>query len=764
MRADSRGLKLFAVRRREDVHAAERNHDTGDLATFFASVSAVRSLLTSLDKYEAWIDGAQGEIVIDDDGDDNDDDDIKRPRRFWLFEGTEQFRVATIEDLWADDPDRLPRENETVEWEVWLRPGFEAIFTTEAESVGIPITGQPTKFPDTTLVNVRANKDQLAALVRATAAVVELRGASTFVADYLDLIPEARAALVGQLGARLVAPPADAPRTTILDTGVNHAHPLLNPMLPRSRCHSVEPGWGTADHDGHGTKSAGIVAFGGGLEALLAEGAKGAPVQLTTALESVTVISPEGGARIPARDAIVRAVSIVERTPHPRVFCLAGTADGEAETGRQTSTSAALDKLAWGDGEATRLFCVAAGNVATSPEAPYRHAQYGARNADHRIQAPGQALNALTVGAHTDKTAEGLRLVAPLGDMSPTARTAIGWTRRYAHKPDIVMEGGNHAMDDDGIHSRPSHPLMVLTTHRNAPRAPLGLTNETSAATAYAAGLVTRLLAQYPGYRMETLRALMVHAAEWTPAMQELYDISMRLSETRGREEAWARVLSCYGWGVPSEERLVRSASNALTLVVEDELTPYLKRDGRIVLNQMKYFRLPWPVRALRDLNQTEVEMRCTLSYFTDPHPLADSRDRRDRYASHSLRFDLRRFGESQEAAQRRVNELAEENLGDVNTGAPDDGWVVGPAMRRRGSLHHDIWKGAAFRLASRDGISVYPVRGWWGDRPSEDYHTKSTRFSLVVSIRTPPSAVDLVAEAVNLIPNHLLVENLVRV
>jgi hypothetical protein len=766
MRSTTPGLKLLAVRRH--VPPSEKAKEAGpirDLATFFVNPKSIESLLKALDRYAVWSDSAVDfqDSVDEEDGDDEESGSAKRPKRFWLFESTEQFRLATIEDLWADAQRRLPESGLVAEWEVWLRKGLEQLFIDEVLRREIPFSGQPTVFLETVLVNVVATREQIAELVRSTAAVVELRGASNFAADVLDLVPEDRLDLVGGLASRLLPPADTAPRTTILDTGVNRAHPLLAPALPRMRCHSIEPSWGLIDHDGHGTKSAGIALFGEDLERYLQQGTEADPIQLTTALESVAVIAPAGAPRVPARDALTRAVERAETDPHPRVYCLAGTAAGEEDNGRQTSTSAALDKLAWGDGETSRLFCVAAGNVPTSPETPYQHAQYEGRNIDHRIQPPGQAINALTVSANTDKTAEGLRLVAPQGDLSPTARTAQGWSRRYAFKPDIVMEGGNHEKDPDGLSSRFAHSLMVLTTNRTLPQHPLGLTCETSAATANAAGLATRLLAVYPRYRMETLRALMIHAAEWTPAMRELHAFGLKQGDTDAM--AWSRVLGCYGWGVPNEARLFESASNVLTLVVEDELKPYKRVDSRISLNEMKYFRLPWPEEALRILNQEQVEMRCTLSYFADPDPLADSRERRDRYASHGLRFDLKRVGESDERAQLRVNELAEVDSDDTPSGATEDkGWIVGFQKRRLGSVHHDIWTGKAFQLAQRDGISVYPVKGWWSDRATAGYEKSSVRFSLVVSIRTPPSAVDLVVEAAAKVPAELLVESLATI
>lgn len=765
LRSTTPGVKLLSVRRQTSSGELDLKKGTNcDQATFFINADSVTSLLNALDKYEAWSD-SDAAFEFDDE-EDIDEEEMsgpqKRPYRFWLFESAEQFRLATIEDLWADAAERLPEEGVVAEWEVWLRKGFEQLFIDEVRRRNLRFSGEPTEFLETILVNVIAAREDITGLVRTTTAVVELRGASNFTADVLDLVPEGRLELIGDVASRLRAPSPTAPRTTILDTGVNRHHSLLAPVLPRQRCHTIEPAWGPDDHDGHGTKSAGIALFGENLERYLQEGDDGELIELTTALESVSVIAPSGANRVPARDALARAVSRVEQDQHLRVYCLAGTAEGEEDVGRQTSTSCALDKLAWNDGEATRLFCVAAGNVPTTPETPYQHSQYEGRNLDHRIQPPGQSINALTVGANTDKTAEGLRLVAPRGDLSPTSRTAQGWSRRYAFKPDIVMEGGNHEKDPDGISSRYAHNLMVLTTNRNIPQYPLGLTCETSAATANAAGLATRLLAQYPNYRMETLRALMIHSAEWTPAMRELHAFGLRQGDTD--QMAWSRVLSCYGWGVPNETRLFSSASNVLTLVLEDELTPYKKVESRIALNEMKYFKLPWPTEALASLRNEEVEMRCTLSYFADPDPLADSRDRRERYASHALRFDMKRPGESDVRAQQRVNELAEVGADDIPSGATQDqGWTIGFQRRRLGSVHHDIWRGRAHQLAERDGISVFPVKGWWSDRARGGYEGKSVRFSLVASIRTRASTLDLdlMTEAAGKVPVGLLVEAL---
>jgi hypothetical protein len=81
---------------------------------------------------------------------------------------------------------------------------------------------------------------------------------------------------------------------------------------------------------------------------------------------------------------------------------------------------------------------------------------------------------------------------------------------------------------------------------------------------------------------------------------------------------------------------------------------------------------------------------------------------------------------------------------------------------RHRGTLHHDVWRGPAHQLVQRDGISVHPVRGWWGDTRSFDRFDREVNFSLVVSIRTPEAGGgDLFAEVAGAVNPSLLVEAL---
>lgn len=78
------------------------------------------------------------------------------------------------------------------------------------------------------------------------------------------------------------------------------------------------------------------------------------------------------------------------------------------------------------------------------------------------------------------------------------------------------------------------------------------------------------------------------------------------------------------------------------------------------------------------------------------------------------------------------------------HTNPKDPDWLLGGRQRHKGSLHQDVWEGTAADLASRGFLAVYPAMGWWRTRPKLERYDLPARYSLVVSIRTPETGVDL--------------------
>lgn len=743
-RSVSRGMKILNTHRR-----ASGNRSVLGSATLFLNRNSLRGLMERLDRYGEFEEPeadflASAKIELD------DEDDPSRPRNFWLFESAASFGVASLQDYWTDIPTNFPAERGAAEWEVWVRQDLAGQFRDALELMGLRTRGRPTSFVDVEVHNVVASRAQLRRLIDATAAVVELRGASDFDADHQDIPADDGGAAVRGLASRVVPAPTEAPWVTLLDTGVNRDNPLLASALPLERCRAIRRRFDPLDPDGHGTKMAGVALFGDLAPLLAGRG----PVTLENGLESITVFAPGSPHQVPARDAVRRGIAVAEQTSHPRVFCLSATAVGEAEDGRPTSTSSTLDELAFNEGGEGRLICVAVGNVQASATAPYQVGNYDSLNDEHGIQSPAQALNVLSVGAATLKCS-GPSPLAASGDLSPRSRTAQpwDWEERRRCKPDLLMEGGNHSIDPAGDTSRPHGPDMVLTTSRAGPRQPLTITGDTSAAAAAAARLAARVRARYPAMRAETVRGLLVHSAEWTDVMLERH--ADMLAAGWNAADAWSNILDCFGWGIPDEERLFWSADNALTLIAEDTLRPYRRSGSNLVLKEMKSFRLPWPDDALRRLRGEEVEMRCTLSYFVEPDPHSASLDRFALYPSHRLRFDFLRSGETEGRALSRVNRAV---VGSGQGATDDDGWLLG-ARRARGTLHQDIWRGPATDLLERGFVSVIPTRGWWATNPVGEPAERPVRFSLIMSIRTPRQDIDLFTPVFNGVPAAARVE-----
>jgi hypothetical protein len=158
----------------------------------------------------------------------------------------------------------------------------------------------------------------------------------------------------------------------------------------------------------------------------------------------------------------------------------------------------------------------------------------------------------------------------------------------------------------------------------------------------------------------------------------------------------------------------------------------------------MNFHELPWPLEQLEALQNTPVEMRVTLSYFVEPNPSARGSTSNYHYPSHRLRFAVRRPLETVENFQARINAATvREESGRVST-PTDAHWLLGEQLRHRGSLHQDVWRGTAADLASRGFIAVYPSNGWWRTRKAQERYNLPARYSLIVSIRTPETSVDL--------------------
>ncbi|WP_162049657.1 S8 family peptidase [Fluviibacter phosphoraccumulans] len=665
------------------------------------------------------------------------------------------IRASAIQGLWTDSPELLPTDaEEQFWWEVWLRRNKDGVnaavndFRRLAAMSLCQVSEAVVHFPERSVLVMFGSQQQLAQSVMLLNCVAELRRAKDTAEFFVGMGITEQREWANDL-KRLLQPSVDddeAPRVCLLDSGVNRGHTLLEPLIAANDLHAVNAAWGTHDAANHGTGMAGLVAYGDLHERL----ASNEPVVVRHRIESVK-LTPNQGANVGDdkhhAQLFVAGVTLPETRfgQRKRVFSSAVTASDYRDFGRPSAWSATVDSLAsddLGEGAFPRLFVLSAGNI--NDRAHWR--QYPHSLSLNQIHDPGQAWNAITVGAFTEKVlitgpaTTNFEPVAPEGALSPFTTTSSLWDRVWPLKPDVVFEGGNAATD--GVVADNLASLELLTTNNNPGTRLFWTTNATSAASALCSRMAAQIMVDYPELRPETIRALIVNSAEWTPAMLEMFPPH---GARRTKQENVALIQHC-GWGVPDLERALWSAGNTLSLVVEDELNPYVKDGSEVKTREMNLHSLPWPLEQLEALQNTEVEMRVTLSYFIEPNPSARGATSKYHYPSHRLRFAVRRPLESVENFQARINAAAvREEEGRVAT-PTDSNWLLGDGLRHRGSLHQDVWRGSAAELASRGFIAVYPSTGWWRTRKAQERFDLPARYSLIVSIHTPETGVDLYA------------------
>lgn len=663
-----------------------------------------------------------------------------RPKHEALIARIDNVQLAAAQSLFTDDLKLFPAAGVPTWWEVWLRDGRLPTFRIVAARLNVATKPHTISFPERDVILALSDLATMEKLIEHSDAVAELRLAKDTPRLFLEMRAVEQADWAANLADRITPPSALAPAVCLLDSGATQAHPLIAPGLDPGDQHSYDPAWGLGDSahwNGHGTLMSGVALYGD-LEAALSHGG---PVALKHRLETVKILPPAGQNDPELYGAITESGVNLAEAPVPRrrrAFCMAVTSDVGLGRGRPSSWSAAVDQLCYGSGDRRRLMLLAAGNL----RGDINPAEYLDRNDLEEIENPAQAWNPVVCGAFTDKITithpdyNDWLPVAPAGDLSPASRTSGIWDRQWSIRPDVVFEGGNFA--HDGVNPASAiDDLQLVSTHYRPNERLFDAFGDTSAAVALGSNLSAGIMSARPALWPETVRGLIIHSAEWTPAMRARFDAA------NSQAQKFA-LLRRYGWGVPDLTRALLSAANDATLMVEDALLPFRKDGALIKTRDMNLHRLPWPRAELAALGNLDVELRITLSYFIEPNPGERGWTRRHRYASHNLRFALKRSLETRDAFRQRINKAAQdEEAGQGAVAVGGDDWVLGP-IRDRGSIHSDIWRGNAAALADRDAIAVFPISGWWKEKPALQRWERAARYALLVSIRAPEAEIDI--------------------
>ena len=678
----------------------------------------------------------------------------EKPPKNDYVEPIETIRRARLFSFWTDDAGALPQHaHETIWWEIWCTPESLRDVLTVFRQMERRIADEECwlRFPEAVIVPILARRADIELALILTNGIVELRRGSDTPAFFLEEERENQHDWANDLAERTTWPGIDVPRVCLLDTGVNRSHILLEPALAANDLMTVNPDYGATDNmrHSHGTEMAGL-ALHGDLFPRLQDRVE---PRLRHRLESVRIMPAEGfDPNEPARFGSITmsavALAEIQNPDRDRVFCMAVTNEDRSGE-RASSWSACVDRaaagLAAGD-EADRphrLFCVSGGNVRNAMQVD----RLGALES-YPIEDPAQAWNALTISGYTDKIEidpndpyfAGHRPVVVAGDISPFSRNSTPWhSSKTPIKPEVVFEGGNRAVSNNGRDLIDCPSLELLTTGADVDRLPLVNFAATSAATAQAARLAAHLQADHPDYWPETIRALIVHSAEWTEPMQA------RLTGTNSLR-ARKQLIRTFGYGVPSYRRATASAASELALVAQNMIRPYRLSQSGPVFNECHYYPLPWPREILERYGDQEFRLKITLSYFVVPNPGRSAAIDPQRYQSFGLRFDLKRPRETIDQFMKRsnANERDDPRKGMGFTPEQDHGWILGPSSISAGSLHCDQWRGTGAQLAARNLICVKPVSGWWKERRARAICEQQGRYALIVTLTAPDVEIDL--------------------
>lgn len=93
----------------------------------------------------------------------------------------------------------------------------------------------------------------------------------------------------------------------------------------------------------------------------------------------------------------------------------------------------------------------------------------------------------------------------------------------------------------------------------------------------------------------------------------------------------------------------------------------------------------------------------------------------------------------------KRLNKAVRDDDEDKpDTSSGSKRWLIGSNSRNFGSVQSDIWNGTAAEIATCNLLGVYPLIGWWRERPHLQRWDRKARYSLIVSLHTPDETIDI--------------------
>lgn len=388
------------------------------------------------------------------------------------------------------------------------------------------------------------------------------------------------------------APEPDAPLIGVIDSGLN-AHPLLDGLVTERL--SVPDDLGSADQHGHGTRVAGIAAYGDIRECIDTQ-TFASPVRLI----SVRVVNQNGGfddrQKIP--EQMRAAITLLAERGCRVINISLGDSHFIPYDGTRASVWAAeLDTLVR---ELDVVLVVSAGNQSSkapawgaAEELPVTYPAYLLKP-ESRLIDPAYAANVITVGAlahgnglRVDQfDGVGVRAVTAADEPSPLTRSGPGINK--AIKPDLADIGGTCLYNGDtgrivtGYHWESAGIATTSPDYRRALFVTASGTSYAAPRVAYKAALLAR---QFPEASANMIRCLLGLSAT-VPSASIARLTPPRAPDKPASPKLHKNVRSIVGYGVADPGRVLSSDDTRVIYVADQHDLP---------VDQMALYAIPVP-------------------------------------------------------------------------------------------------------------------------------------------------------------------------
>lgn len=677
-----------------------------------------------------------------------------------LLDEIEDIDISYFDALFTDDRRFYPENKDERYWlEIWLNKkevGVKEKFRAHLIKYGVICSSDFLELKDRLVALIYASRNEIDDFILGAPYIAEIRRAK-YIKHFLDFSRDEQYDFVDDIEERIEEQIGDK-TVIIMDTGVNTANEMIRKYVIDRL--TIDSSIGTCDDENHGTGMASLILYGD-LQKIFETSQ---PIIIHSNVLSLKIY--DNGT--PHEAKVINTIKELTSDYNNELYTMAITTESDG-SGKPSAFSSAIDNFI---ANYKKLFFISAGNL--DKLNGLNISAFNDLRLNNGIEDPAQSWNAITVGAYTEKCdisqcLPGNIPLANEGDLSPYSKVST-FEDKWPIKPEVVFEGGNVELNCNTKQINDTCNLSLIACDARfsptEPFPPFCSFNATSAATALASKFATELMSKYPDYWPETIRALMIHSAQWTEIMKR----KVGPAPNKSNLKKWLRF---FGYGVPNMTKAKWSTQSALSLILEQYYSPYRKETDGTNKEQVIFITLPWPKEfLLKVIADKKIKVTVTLSHFV--YTNASSRgysSNKYSYQPYFLQFRMKPADISDIDFIRAVNKLRldeqkssmnSEEFNEYKEGLKNDcDWIYGINQRRSGSIIKDVFQTTGADLASMDKIAIYPETGWMKEDKTLSEDDFNTRFSLVMSLEVEDD-IDIYTPIENEIQNIIAAQTLI--